>query len=77
MKPFLIHYFALLGDPTVFGNLCTANEVTEAMCKVVKGEKANGYVPVIGTEAARQAIAKRYRNRFSVKYSSDVRVITR
>lgn len=62
-----------LGDPTVFGNLKTAVEVTEAVKKAVDSHKADGYVPVIGSQAACEAICQRYKSRFGVSYAADVR----
>lgn len=61
-----------LGDPTVFGNMQTAVEVTEAVKKAVDGHKADGYVPVVGSKAAREAICKRYKSRFGVSYVAEV-----
>lgn len=62
-----------LGDPTVFGNLQTAVEVTEAVKNAVDSHKADGYVPVIGSQVAREAICQRYKSRSGVSYAADVR----
>ena len=62
-----------LGDPTVFGNMKTAAEVVEAMKGALEGHKADGYAPVTGTKAAKEAIAKRYQTRFSTQFTVDVR----
>lgn len=61
-----------LGDPTVFGNLKTADEVVKTMKTVLEGHKANGYAPVTGTKEAKEAIAKRYRTRFSTEFTAEV-----
>ncbi|XP_033625481.1 tyrosine aminotransferase-like [Asterias rubens] len=49
-----------LGDPTLFGNLSTCEEMREAVCDVVTGMKNNGYVPALGMESAREAVAKEF-----------------
>jgi tyrosine aminotransferase len=49
-----------LGDPTVFGNLDTAESVNVAMSKALLSMRHNGYGPSMGILAARDAIAKRY-----------------
>jgi hypothetical protein len=61
-----------LGDPTVFGNLNTAEQVIDAMKRVLESSKADGYAPVTGTKAAKEAIAKRYQTRFSTQFIADV-----
>ena len=62
-----------LGDPTVYGNLRTADEVKQAvMNRIVEGG-TDGYAASVGTEKARQSIADRYRSRFGVEYSSTVK----
>lgn len=61
-----------LGDPTVFGNLRTADEVSAAMVRVIEGGGANGYAASVGTEEAREAIAERYRKRFKLNYEAKV-----
>lgn len=50
----------------------TAKEVREAMVRVIESGGADGYAPSVGTEKARQAIANRYRSRFSVYYTASV-----
>ncbi|PIO32536.1 hypothetical protein AB205_0192350 [Aquarana catesbeiana] len=37
-----------IGDPTIFGNLPTDNEVTRAMKEAIDSQKYNGYAPSIG-----------------------------
>lgn len=61
-----------LGDPTVFGNLRTADEVKRALIKAIEKGEADGYAASIGMEKAREAIAKRYKERFQVNYNSQV-----
>lgn len=47
-----------IGDPTVFGNLRTAQEVIDAVTESIHSLKFNGYAPCIGYLDAREAIAK-------------------
>jgi len=47
-----------IGDPTVFGNLRAADVVNEAVIDAVRSGRANGYPPAVGTEVAREAVAK-------------------
>ena len=61
-----------LGDPTVYGNLRTADEVSAAVIKVVGEGGADGYAASVGMEGAREAIAGRYKERFGVNYNSKV-----
>ncbi|XP_018330817.1 tyrosine aminotransferase [Agrilus planipennis] len=56
-----------LGDPTVYGNLQTANEVVEAVLDTVRDGACNGYVPCLGLPKARKAVAK-YLSRDNVIY---------
>lgn len=49
-----------LGDPTVFGNLKTSEQVNLAMIDAINSGKANGYPNAIGTLEARAAIAKKF-----------------
>jgi len=46
-----------IGDPTLFGNLKTANEAIEAVVDSVKSYKSNGYAPSTGHTEAREAVA--------------------
>lgn len=62
-----------LGDPTLFGNLRTAEEVTKAMMRVIVGNGANGYAASVGSEEARGAVAERNKNRFKVNYDPKVK----
>lgn len=61
-----------LGDPTVFGNLKSADSVKEALVKAVKLGKADGYAPSVGNKAAREAISNRYKTRFRVNFDPEV-----
>lgn len=61
-----------LGDPTVFGNLETAPEVVDSVKRALEGHEADGYAPVTGTRAAKEAIAKRYQDRFSTQFAAEV-----
>ncbi|KAL7629902.1 UNVERIFIED_CONTAM: hypothetical protein RMT77_019979 [Armadillidium vulgare] len=47
-----------IGDPTVFGNLKPAAEVTDAVIASVKAGKYNGYAPSTGHTFAKEAVAK-------------------
>ncbi|XP_036604820.1 tyrosine aminotransferase [Trichosurus vulpecula] len=49
-----------IGDPTVFGNLPTDSEVTQAMKDALDSGKYNGYAPSIGYLASREEIASYY-----------------
>ncbi|MES1914291.1 MAG: hypothetical protein MHM6MM_006381 [Cercozoa sp. M6MM] len=49
-----------IGDPTVFGNLPFSESVSNAVISAVKGGESNGYVPAVGIEATRAAIAERF-----------------
>ena len=40
--------FIFPGDPTVFGNLQLCDTICDAVCKSVRGQKANGYCASIG-----------------------------
>jgi tyrosine aminotransferase len=46
-----------IGDPTVFGNLPRAVEITEAVVKSTQSFKYEGYPPATGYEFARKAVA--------------------
>jgi tyrosine aminotransferase len=61
-----------IGDPTIFGNLNTSCAVKDAIKTVIVDGKANGYVSSVGSEAARTAIANRYKTRFSVSCNPEV-----
>jgi tyrosine aminotransferase len=47
----------VLGDPTIFGNLMTPNEVLSAVEDQVWNPRAHGYAPSVGFEQARTAVA--------------------
>uniref|UniRef100_H0VBD4 Tyrosine aminotransferase n=1 Tax=Cavia porcellus TaxID=10141 RepID=H0VBD4_CAVPO len=49
-----------IGDPTVFGNLPTDPEVTQAMKDALDSGKYNGYAPSIGYLSSREEIASYY-----------------
>ncbi|PNI31860.1 TAT isoform 4 [Pan troglodytes] len=49
-----------IGDPTVFGNLPTDPEVTQAMKDALDSGKYNGYAPSIGFLSSREEIASYY-----------------
>ncbi|XP_040265060.1 tyrosine aminotransferase [Bufo bufo] len=49
-----------IGDPTVFGNLPTNDEVARAMKDAIDSQKYNGYAPSIGYQCSREVIAKYY-----------------
>eukprot|EP01083_Nonionella_stella_P274942 933676_1 len=49
-----------IGDPTVFGNLKPPDAVNNAVERVLKAGKSNGYLPSTGSVAARTAIAARF-----------------
>jgi tyrosine aminotransferase len=47
-----------IGDPTVFGNLRPARQITEAVVASIESGKNNGYGPSTGFEGPRKAVAK-------------------
>ncbi|XP_065776618.1 tyrosine aminotransferase isoform X2 [Muntiacus reevesi] len=49
-----------IGDPTVFGNLPTDPEVTQAIKDALDSGKFNGYVPSIGYLSSREEVASYY-----------------
>ncbi|XP_052653461.1 tyrosine aminotransferase isoform X2 [Harpia harpyja] len=49
-----------LGDPTVFGNLPTNDEVTQAVKEVLDSGRYNGYAPSVGYQSCREAVAAYY-----------------
>ncbi|XP_042741778.1 tyrosine aminotransferase isoform X3 [Lagopus leucura] len=49
-----------LGDPTVFGNLPTNDEVTRAMKEALDSGHYNGYAPSVGYQSCREAVAAYY-----------------
>uniref|UniRef100_A0A8D0GDS9 Tyrosine aminotransferase n=1 Tax=Sphenodon punctatus TaxID=8508 RepID=A0A8D0GDS9_SPHPU len=49
-----------IGDPTVFGNLPTADEVTQAMKDALESGNYNGYAPSVGYQSCREAVAAYY-----------------
>ncbi|XP_075440029.1 tyrosine aminotransferase [Ascaphus truei] len=50
-----------IGDPTVFGNLPTDDQVTRALKEAIDSQKYNGYAPSIGYQSSREVIAKYYK----------------
>ena len=38
----------MTGDPTIFGNLCPAEEIIEAVVESVRSMRYNGYAPSTG-----------------------------
>ncbi|CAD5123931.1 DgyrCDS12239 [Dimorphilus gyrociliatus] len=61
-----------IGDPTVFGNLKPADNVVQAIVDSVKSEKWNGYLPSIGAESARDAVAQYARRENAPLTAKDV-----
>ncbi|EPY81976.1 tyrosine aminotransferase [Camelus ferus] len=49
-----------IGDPTVFGNLPTDPEVTQAMKDALDSGKYNGYAPSVGYLSSREEVASYY-----------------
>ncbi|XP_062997021.1 tyrosine aminotransferase [Elgaria multicarinata webbii] len=49
-----------IGDPTIFGNLPTDDEVTEAMKEALDTGGYNGYAPSVGYLSCREAVAGYY-----------------
>ncbi|XP_048672930.1 tyrosine aminotransferase isoform X2 [Caretta caretta] len=49
-----------LGDPTVFGNLPTDDEVTQAVKEALDSGNYNGYAPSVGYQSCRQVVAAYY-----------------
>ncbi|XP_009685270.1 tyrosine aminotransferase isoform X1 [Struthio camelus] len=49
-----------LGDPTVFGNLPTNDEVTQAVKEILDSGRYNGYAPSVGYQSCREAVAAYY-----------------
>lgn len=47
-----------VGDPTVFGNLKTADQVIEGIVESARSSKFNGYAPSAGYLEAREAVCK-------------------
>lgn len=47
-----------VGDPTVFGNLKPAKEITEAVVEAIQSGKFNGYGPCTGFGEAKEAVAR-------------------
>eukprot|EP01117_Protostelium_nocturnum_P011608 TRINITY_DN4215_c0_g1_i1.p1 TRINITY_DN4215_c0_g1~~TRINITY_DN4215_c0_g1_i1.p1 ORF type:complete len:418 (-),score=149.62 TRINITY_DN4215_c0_g1_i1:197-1450(-) len=61
-----------IGDPTVFGNLPTAENVAEKMIENIRSGKYNGYSHSAGYESARMAIAKKHSDSENKLEASDV-----
>ncbi|KAJ7311807.1 hypothetical protein JRQ81_006116 [Phrynocephalus forsythii] len=49
-----------LGDPTVFGNLPTDDEVIQAMKEALDSRRFNGYAPSVGYLSGREVVANYY-----------------
>ncbi|KAG5848558.1 tyrosine aminotransferase [Anguilla rostrata] len=49
-----------IGDPTVFGNLPTDENVLQAMKNAIDSHKYNGYAPSVGYMQSRESVAKFY-----------------
>ncbi|XP_053126404.1 tyrosine aminotransferase [Hemicordylus capensis] len=49
-----------IGDPTVFGNLPTDDEVTQAMKEALDSGRYNGYAPSVGYLSCREVVATYY-----------------
>ncbi|KAJ6652484.1 hypothetical protein lerEdw1_011454 [Lerista edwardsae] len=49
-----------IGDPTVFGNLPTDDEVTRAMKEALDLGRYNGYAPSVGYHSCREVVAEYY-----------------
>ncbi|KAK4536970.1 hypothetical protein CDCA_CDCA10G2995 [Cyanidium caldarium] len=47
-----------IGDPTSFGNLAVPPVAEEAVVVVARSQRANGYPPAAGADAAREALAR-------------------
>uniref|UniRef100_A0A1B0D770 Tyrosine aminotransferase n=2 Tax=Phlebotomus papatasi TaxID=29031 RepID=A0A1B0D770_PHLPP len=59
-----------IGDPTVFGNLKACPEIQDAVTKAAADHKNNGYSELIGSKAAREALAS-YMNRHQHSVTAD------
>lgn len=46
-----------LGDPTTFGNLPCPDEIVKAITENAASRRHNGYLPSVGSEEARRAVA--------------------
>ncbi|RXM29569.1 Tyrosine aminotransferase [Acipenser ruthenus] len=49
-----------IGDPTIFGNLPTDDNVLQAMKEAIDSMKFNGYAPAIGYQKSREAVSNFY-----------------
>ncbi|RUP51824.1 hypothetical protein BC936DRAFT_145490 [Jimgerdemannia flammicorona] len=49
-----------IGDPTIYGNFDIDEFANEAMIKVIKSKRSNGYPPSFGYQHARASIAAKY-----------------
>ncbi|XP_074644544.1 tyrosine aminotransferase-like isoform X2 [Tubulanus polymorphus] len=61
-----------IGDPTVFGNLPPSPDTVNAVKEVLEAGKSNGYVPAVGIESTRAAIAQYYNTEEAPLTSKDV-----
>ena len=53
-----IHTSVIAGDPTLFGNLQPTDQIVEALVKSITSAKHNGYLPSMGLQSAREAVAR-------------------
>jgi hypothetical protein len=59
----------------VFGNLKVPDVLTDAMVQNTQSMKHNGYLPMLGSEAARKAVAQSH-SPADFPVTKDVRLIT-
>ncbi|GAB0091602.1 Tyrosine aminotransferase [Sergentomyia squamirostris] len=64
-----------VGDPTVFGNFKACPEIQNALCDAAADPKNNGYSQIIGSEAARDAIAQHMNREGHSITSEDVIIV--
>lgn len=64
-----------LGDPSVFGNLPPAPEVTAAVADAAAAGNANGYTNSLGLPSTRAAVAA-YESSEATKYTADDVIVT-
>ncbi|CAB4484644.1 tyrosine aminotransferase [Rhizophagus irregularis] len=61
-----------LGDPTHYGNFKIHENCIDAVITQLKSYKANGYVPSVGVESARIALAKKFSTKEAPLTSEDI-----
>ncbi|XP_059621309.1 tyrosine aminotransferase-like [Phlebotomus argentipes] len=59
-----------IGDPTVFGNMKACQEIQDAVTRAAADHANNGYSQIIGSQAAREAVAN-YMNRSQHSITAD------